>query len=302
VKIKHLKLLSRKFRIIRIILFPFILARRISLRKSERNMRSLVDNLSLKLVNHPALYVPEFEGVFSMSARSDIFFRIVSEGSYESEFACLCKKYIDRAKDAIDIGANIGFYTILFAKTIENKRKVLSIEPTRNALRHLYSNIKENCVSEKVIVYEGAASDRTGFLEIKTIKDKEEYSTLGLAFHPSVKTTGYEKEVIRTSTIDDLVGNLNIEPGFIKIDVEGAEYLVIKGARNVIKEFRPVILSEFSDYLLKGNRTSAKELIDLIESLDYQIYDPLTGSKKIVRERFGDIICFPKESKIRIKS
>ena len=75
----------------------------------------------------------------------------------------------------VDIGANIGFFSILLGKNTE-KGKIFAVEPTESALKRLYANLKLNNVSDKVIVFEGVVSDYNGTIEIKIIPGKEEYS------------------------------------------------------------------------------------------------------------------------------
>jgi FkbM family methyltransferase len=251
--------------------------------------------------SEPILKVQEFQGEFSMDAHSDIFFRLMTERNYEAELVDFCKKYLNAERDVIDIGANIGFYTVMFAKRINSNRKVLSIEPINNAIRLLKLNIKANNVIEKVEVFEGVASDKAGILTIKTIKNKEEFSTLGSMKHPSVINEPYETEEVMSSTIDELIFSKALIPGFIKIDVEGSEYLVIKGACRVLKEFRPILLSELSDYLLKENGSSSREVIEMIKKHDYDVFDPIDGTNDVGWKKFGDIVCFPKEMGIKFE-
>lgn len=122
--------------------------------------------------------MPEYHGNFFLDYRSDLFKRIIMSKSYEPKLAQCCKDLVDNKRDAIDIGANVGFFTVLFAKILCN-RKVLSIEPTRHALSRLYKNIRLNEVSDKTIVFEGVVSNQIGETEIKTIEGKEEYSSMG---------------------------------------------------------------------------------------------------------------------------
>ncbi|MCZ7667690.1 MAG: FkbM family methyltransferase [Chloroflexi bacterium] len=105
------------------------------------------------------------------------------------------------------------------------------MEPTNNALGRLCENIRINEIENKVIVYEGVASNDTGTEKISVIEGKEEYSSIGGINHPSVsniKSTEYE---VQSSTIDDLVENFSLDPGFIKVDVEGAENLIFDGCK-----------------------------------------------------------------------
>ncbi|MCL0076734.1 FkbM family methyltransferase [Dehalococcoidia bacterium] len=221
---------------------------------------------------------------------------------YEPSLVKLVLKYLDDERDVIDVGANIGFYTILFAKRTEKRgAKVLAIEPTLNALERLYKNVQRNNVMDKVVVFEGAASDYIGKGQIKTLNGKEEYSTLGYWKHPSVKNENSTTYEIEVSTIDNLISRYSLKPGFMKIDVEGLEYSVLNGSKTTIETMRPVILSELSDPLLKENGSSSLETINFIKSFDYIVVDAETPEIKPEIKEFTSILCIPKELGVIVK-
>jgi FkbM family methyltransferase len=282
----------RRYWIVRMVLFPGVVVRRSILRRKWLWQREIVGTLGELLRDDPVIRVREFDGFFSIDARSDLFFRMLQYKSYEPDLAYCCLKYLDRNRDAIDVGANIGFFTVMFAK---NLRRVLSIEPTRGAIERLLRNIDLNSVNEKVDVFEGAASNQTGTIEVNTIEGKEEYSSLGKMKHPSISGASYSVERAPSTTIDELVAQGSYDPGFIKIDVEGVEHLVLEGAQHVLAKKRPVILSEISGFLLEENGSSAKEVISLIKRHDYDVYDPVNPTAKPGTKDFGNILCFPKE-------
>ena len=234
------------------LLYPAIVIRRFFLQKKLSYQEDVYGNLCELLVEDPVIKISEFQGRFNVDCRSDLFKGLLIHKQYEPFLVKLALKYLDKGRDAIDVGANIGFYTILFAKN-SNSGKVLAIEPTLNAFQRLYKNIQLNNVMDKIILFEGAVSDYIGTGEIKTINGREEYSTLGHWKHPSIKSEKFSTYGIKVSTIDDLVSKYSLDPGFMKIDVEGLEYLVLKGSKTTLENKRPVILSELSDYLLRQN-------------------------------------------------
>lgn len=254
-------------------------------------MRSLVGSLS----QDPIVRVCEFSGDFQLDARSHLFERIVIEKQYEPRLVQRVKSYLQRDRDVVDVGANVGFFTVMCAKEIDTDRRVLSIEPTRNALRRLYKNITLNEVEHKVVVFEGVASDSEAVLEIKTIKGKEEYSSLGVLDHPEIASEDYDSEWVHALPIDSLVKTHDLDPGFMKVDVEGMEHVVFAGAHNVLKSHRPLILSELSDPLLRKNGSSAEEVIRFIRSFDYCVIDPIDPLIPAGSKQFGDIFCIPRE-------
>lgn len=295
----RLKILTNKYPIMKAVLYPAVMVRRSFLKRKLFLQKEIIQNFCELLGDDPVISVKEFNGVFAIDARSDLFHRILINKSYEPKFVTYCLKYLDKNRDVIDVGANIGFYTILFAKTLNNK-KVLAIEPTKNALKRLHRNIELNHVMDQVDIFKGVASNHSGAVEIKTIKGKEEYSSLGKMKHPSISKESYITEEVIAITIDELVQQKSLDPGFIKVDVEGAEHLVFGGAQKVLENKRPIILSELCNYLLTGNGSSSKEVINLIEKNGYDVFDPVDLSSRPGTKDFGDILCFPKEMGITI--
>ncbi len=297
-KIKHVKEITQRQPIFRTLLYPAIFVRRLFLKIRYMHQKEALDNLSKMIVSDPVIAVDEFNGIFAMDAHSDLFKRLITEKHYEPELVKTCKRYLDVNRDVIDVGANIGFYTIMFAKNIAQQR-VLSIEPTKNAIHRLRRNIELNGVANKVDVFEGAVSNRQGTAKIKTIKGKEEYSSLGAMSHPAISKEKWDLEEVISETLDELTIRKTLNPGFLKVDVEGAEHFVFEGAQKVLGEHRPIILSELSDLLLKKNGSSSKEVIGTIKSYDYDMFDPTQPSIQPGNKDFGTILCIPKEMNIQ---
>ncbi len=277
--IEKIKLLTYKYPALKKMLYPIMSIRRFLLKRRYAYQEKVYQYLCELLIEDPVIKVSEFQGSFVVDCKSDIFKRILIHKVYEPLLVNHALKNLDKDKDVIDVGANIGFYTVLFAKNL-NRRKVLSIEPTKNALQRLYKNIQLNNIIDKVIVFEGAVSDYVGRGQIKTLNGKEEYSTVGQWKHPSIENEKFATYEIEVFTIDDLVNKYSLEPGFMKIDVEGMEHLVLRGSKKTLENKRPVILSELSDYLLKQNGSSSLEVINFLKSLDYIVIDAETPEIK----------------------
>lgn len=239
--------------------------------------------------------VPGFPGRFEMDVRSHILKRVVSDGAYEPLAVKAVTKYLDVDRDVIDVGANIGLFTVLFSNLISNGKTVLAIEPTPTAIKHLKNNICDNGCSENVKLYEGVASNKQGESQINFVEGMEEYSSINAIGHPSAKHSTPSSVRVDASTVDDLVAQHNLNPGFMKIDVEGAEYLVLSGATKVLSECRPVILSELSDILLSSFGASSKDVVDLLKRNNYKVVDLCHPTEEISGPFNGDVIAIPIE-------
>jgi len=164
------------------------------------------------------------------------------KGTYEKERTEMFLKIIKEGDIFYDIGAHFGFYSLIASRIIGDKGKIYAFEPHPYNLKILRKHIELNNITNVVII-SAAVSDRPG-------KAKFAYGTGTGTGHLSEKG---DIEV-DTVSIDDLIQKKEIlPPSIIKIDVEGAEILVLKGAWNTITLFYPVIfLAAHSIELLRN--------------------------------------------------
>jgi FkbM family methyltransferase len=292
-RLDSIRSLSRRYPLLKALLYPLLLPRRLLLEKAPVSRMGLERRIIELFAEPPCLSVPEFEGVFRIGMRSHLLTRLFLDGSYEPLLAQLCKRLIDPARDVIDVGANVGFYSVMAAK--HTTRRVLAIEPTPNALKLLRENIDRNGVGARVVVFEGAASNVAGKLTINTPVGKEEYSSLVSVVHSGAQSEPMAQIQVETSTLDQLIHLYDLDPGLVKIDVEGAEHLVFKGAKNVLEKNRPIIFTEFSPQAMRENAADPQAMLDMLKSFNYRVVDPLLPTGPIRMRVYDALICVPME-------
>ncbi|MGK2907968.1 MAG: FkbM family methyltransferase [Desulfuromonadales bacterium] len=267
-----------------------ILPAEFTINRRHLHFQSFYKSLCDCLADDPLVKMKDFHGIFAMDARSDLFKRILFYREYESHLAQCCLDHLDNKGDVVDVGANVGFFSVLFAK--HTRGKVLSVEPSPNVLPRLYRNIKINNV-ENISVYEGVALDQCGFVDINIVEGKDEYSSVGNVIHSSAVGMQILSKKVEATTLNKLVVDYNIKPKLIKIDAEGAEHLVFSGSNEVLESFRPIIVSEIAEDLLQNLGSSSIELIDVIKKNGYKVYDVLNPTQEIDRMANGNILCKP---------
>ncbi len=145
-------------------------------------------------------------------------------------------RVLQRGDIFIDVGANIGLFTLLAASKVGENGKILSVEPIKQNLHYLYTNIKINNL-QNVLVKEAALADK--FQDINfSVEDVSSH-----AIEP-----GSEGQLIACITLDSLSDEL-ADDHFVltKIDTEGMEYSVLKGGVNLMKNsMLPVIIFEMN--------------------------------------------------------
>ena len=138
-----------------------------------------------------------------------------------------------------DIGSNIGLYSV-YAATVKNNISVVSFEPSTSNLRILSRNISINNLQKKIKIFQIPLTDKKNtFLEIfeRKFGEGESHNTLdekiGFDGKKIISNNSYK---LFSSSIDQLIDDkiLNI-PNYIKIDVDGLEHLILKGALKTLK-------------------------------------------------------------------
>jgi FkbM family methyltransferase len=132
-------------------------------------------------------------------------------------------------KIGIDLGANLGYVTLHMCKKMD---KIIAIEPDKRMRKLLKKNIKENRFKDKVEIYNFAVSNKDGEETIYFSKKHPNLNTLCDNKKLKMSKDLLKKEKIKTKKID----NLNVDPNFIKMDIEGYEIEAIEGSMNTLKK------------------------------------------------------------------
>jgi FkbM family methyltransferase len=148
----------------------------------------------------------------------------------------------------IDVGAHIGYYTLLFAKNVGVTGRVISFEPAPDNFAVLAKNVEINGLAH-VHLCDSAIFSRCGKITI-SIPD---HSNSGEA--SVTQSVGARHVRVNSTTLDAISSAMDLRPDFLKIDVEGSESDVLTGAQETIRRYRPKMLIELHhfDGNLKGN-------------------------------------------------
>lgn len=192
---------------------------------------------------------------------------LLQSGKWEEYETDLFKKNIKKGDIVLDIGAHIGYYTLLAARMVGNKGKVYAFEPDLRNFEILKKNVKENKY-ENVILINKAVSNKDGeailFLNYENTGDHRIYN-------PKDKRKSIK---IQTVTLDNFFKNKSKKVDLIKIDIQGSEARAFKGAQNLIKQNKNIkILTEFWPHGLELSGSSAKEYAGLLTKNMFQVYD-----------------------------
>lgn len=177
----------------------------------------------------------------------------VLTGSYEPAQTEALRGALEPGMTVYDVGAHIGYYTLLFARQVGRSGRVASFEPDARNFHYLKRHLAINRVGH-VDARKVAVSDQTGSARFKLGTGS---GTGGLAADGSISVT--------TITLDSYWSETGDRPGLLKIDVEGAEEAVLRGASRLLREARPLIA------LSTHGPEVHRRCIDLLKALDYQV-------------------------------
>lgn len=184
------------------------------------------------------------------------------DGFFEKDLTKFILEHIKSDMVFIDIGAHIGYFSLLAAKLVGSNGYVYSFEPTKNTFQIL----QENCLNKKNIVLNNkAVFSKNGSIEINDYGTK--WSAFNSIFEPriskilsKIKAQKINVEII---TLDQYCKNKNIKPNFIKIDAEKSEFKILIGAKKTIKKYHPIISCE------TDNENETKQLVDFMQNKNY---------------------------------
>lgn len=239
---------------------------------------------------------------YSLIIPDDMMWAFTSGDYYERNVIYFLDKIVKMYKQPVlfDVGANYGYYSLRYSEVC---KQVFSFEPVTNTYTILCQNIKINSIVNITTIKSGLsdiAEEKTINLYSSSANNSVFERKIPLE-HP-LKKIG--SELITLQVIDDLVNSAQIlPPDIIKIDVEGSELNVLKGAKNTILMHRPTILIEYSanTSIDAGfDRRSLLEAIDLRYYIVYGISENendfnLISKKDFNNKKISNLIFVPNE-------
>ncbi|HOZ36487.1 MAG TPA: FkbM family methyltransferase [bacterium] len=204
--------------------------------------------------------------------------KLITKSHYADEFTAL-GKLIKKDDVVFDVGANAGVLSVYMSRLIGENGRLYAFEPIRETYYLLKENLALNrCENTRA---ENVALDSENGTKIMHCfeKNNSEWNSFGAPNFDGV--TPNKKVEIRAETIDNYARQNKVEwIDFLKIDVEGFEREVLKGARRMLSEERIKYLSfEISQIPITAAGIKPKEVFDLLAQYGYQIYkfEPASG-------------------------
>jgi FkbM family methyltransferase len=184
-------------------------------------------------------------------------------GSHEPLATRCYLESLSSGEHVLDVGSNIGYYALLAANKVGSRGRVVGCEPSPGVFEILRDNIRNSKFSN-IEVFPCAVSSQRGSLEFF----ESEIPNWG-SFFKNDELRQTRSTLVPTETVDDIVRDRpDFHPDALRMDVEGAELMVLAGAQEVLQRYKPSLFVEFHNFAL-GWQNVRKAIADLTK-LGYQ--------------------------------
>lgn len=200
------------------------------------------------------------------------------------------RRFVSAGTTVIDVGANIGFFALKFSEWVSPPGKVIAIEPEPTNLKRLERAVRRHHQGGNIELIEGVAAELDGTLHLVVNPH-----------HPADHRLGGQGLPVTSFTLDRIMSDRHWPAvSLIKIDVQGAEMRVLRGAAELLHRYRPVLYVEVDDIALSEAGTSASALSEYLAGFGYEMFelnasgpqpiDPILASKKRASRGYADYL------------
>lgn len=212
-------------------------------------------------------------------------------GVYEADYMRLLASLVKPGETVVDLGANEGYLSLFLAMKVGPKGHVYAIEPNMNNVLALEANIKLNALTNITIIPK-AVSDKAGHFQMYGDR------AWGSLYRQSNITNS--TYLVKVDTLDALYKDHmdNSRIALIKMDVEGSEIRVLRGAQKLISTLRPIVAFEVNLTLIAYEDISINEIFDFFLESKYSLFIERKG--KLVTfewlcDRVLNLVAIPNE-------
>jgi FkbM family methyltransferase len=195
---------------------------------------------------------------------------LVATGTYEPIETKILEHIAKRSKVVVDIGANVGYYSVELAKLLDTEGELLSFEPVEASFCQLRKNVELNHLEKTVRAFQLGLSNAISETRIFLPRISGSSAASLRILHPDEE---FESQNIKISTLDYVVSSLGLtDCNLIKIDVEGGELQVIEGGIETISKFKPIVFAELLRKWSKAFSYNPNRVLQLLQELGYSCW------------------------------
>ncbi len=208
---------------------------------------------------------------------------VIQAGYYEPLLTKLLLENVRAGDTVIDIGANIGYYTVLAAKKVGPRGRVIAFEPEPQAFSFLKRNAEVNRFTN-IVAEQKAVSNASGIVKLYIAREN-------LGDHRIFPSEpGRQAIEVQAVALDDYLPDGD-PVHFIKIDTQGAEGLIFEGMQRTLRRHKNVrVALEFWPYGLEMAGSSGARLLNQIHALGFSMQDVNEGEGKVRAVTAGELL------------
>ena len=186
-------------------------------------------------------------------------------GYYEKDLGEILSKIIKPGDVFIDIGANIGYFSLLVANNVSTA-KVISFEPVREIFERLKENVAINDF-KNITVFNAAVGE---------MKEEKELfvsgpDNLGMSSFQQPGNFSGKKEIVQVLVLDEWFQRAGLAKiDVIKLDVEGSELAALKGMKEILQSFKPIVIVEINPETLSMFDLAAHDIYDYLDNFNFK--------------------------------
>lgn len=247
---------------------------RMHLREIIRKVFFYLNNKKI-LINGCKYYIPEVLMTFLNVRRNNLI---------EPDLINYVKEIDFENKNVVDIGANFGLFSLYASNQVGKEGKVIAFEPNPFVTPLLIEFLQKNTTLNNWIVNSSAIANENSIVKFSiSLEDNALMERSGLMINDRNEKPVY----VLASKLDKILENYKID--IIKIDVEGSEMEVLKGAENTIDHFRPIVIVEIHGLYFDNPKHHASNVFDFFNNKNYKAYN-------IHKKEFESLESFKKDS------
>jgi FkbM family methyltransferase len=214
-------------------------------------------------------------------AHGDVVANAIKAGKvFEPEVVNLALQYITPGTVVLDVGANFGQMSVLFAERAGVDGKVYSFDADDFVFDILRRNIEANGLSNRIEAVFGAVHNVAGetlYFPVQDFKRWSSYGSYGIDYNAA---TG---RAVKTLTIDSL--GITRPISFMKIDIQGGDLQAMQGAVKTIARNKMPIIFEYEYHFEEEYKLNFQEYVDFVQSIGYRFHKVVNGHNFLIVPR-----------------
>ena len=204
------------------------------------------------------------------------------KNEFSPDITEIFRKNVKRGDIVVDVGAHIGYFTVILADIVGDRGKVFAFEPNPKTFSILKKNIETNNIKNVVLEK----------LALSNIETEEFVKEAELSAGTVVDKNFTQGIKVKTTTFDKYFHDIKID--FIKIDVQGAEYNILNGGEKIFEK-KPKCIIEIHPTIFdsNGNTINSDKVIKILKKYNYEIFN-ITKNKLLDKENIirADLFCY----------